>query len=640
MKEKNHLPNETFLSNVINIAYDSIIATDENYNIIVYNKGAERVFGYDPAEVLGKSFEILLPVSGFENFCEQLHTFHKSYETNFQMNVQGNFSGRHKNNNIFRVEASISKCGINGQRILLMVLRDITERKLAEEALIASELRYRRLFETAKDGILILDAETGMIDDVNPFLVELLGYPYEKFVKKTIWEIGFFKDVADNYDKFLELQLKQYVRYDDLPLETASGRKINVEFVSNVYLVDNHKVIQCNIRDITKRKQIELELIIAKEKAEESDRLKTAFLRNISHEIRTPLNGIIGFSGLLNTEDLSKEEIKEFTAIITQSGSRLIEIVNNVIDISKIQIGQINFERKLILINTIFSNLLKFFSPFAKAKNIILNFNNQDGMPRTLYSDEAKLHQILLNLLNNAIKFTNSGRIDYGYEIKDDIIEIYVKDTGIGIQAELYDKIFDRFIQAEISTVRNYEGAGLGLAICKGLVELLGGKIWVESEINKGTAFFFSLPYTQGSFNLITDVTYSESKLKPFHGKILIAEDDLISFSLLNKMLANYNVDIIHAEHGAKAVEIVRNTPDIDLILMDIRMPVMDGIEATRLIKIFRPELPIIAQTAYEFIEEKNKILSVGCDDYLSKPIESFKLKTLMYKYLGLSRES
>jgi PAS domain S-box-containing protein len=637
MKTKNHLLNETFLSNVLDMAYDAIIATDESYNIILFNKGAERIFGYESAEVLGKSFDILLPVADFENLGEHLHTIHKSTDTQFQMKVQGNFSGRHKNNSIFPAEASIAKSAADSKTILTIVLRDISERKLSEEALTQSEVRYRRLFETAKDGILILDAETGMIDDVNPFLVELLGYPYEKFVKKAIWEIGFFKDIADNYDKFLELQNKEYVRYDDLPLETATGRKINVEFVSNVYLVDNHKVIQCNIRDITKRKQAELELIISKEKAEESDRLKTAFLRNISHEIRTPLNGIIGFSGLLNTKNLSKEDINEFTTIIAQSGNRLIEIVNNVLDISKIQTGQVKIDNKPIIINTIFTDLLYFFLPFAKLRNNNLHFENIYDTFRTIYSDEAKLRQILTSLINNAIKFTCSGRIDFGYVLKEDFIEIYVKDEGIGIEPEFYDKIFHSFIQAEQTTARNYDGAGLGLAICKGLVELFGGKIWVESEINKGTTFFFTIPYTQVALPLNTDSKYSENYINPYQRKILIAEDDLISFGFLNRMLINYDIDVIHAEHGAQAVEIVRNTPDIDLILMDIRMPVMDGIEAARLIKQLRPDLPIIAQTAYAFREEKNKILSIGCDDYLSKPIEAFKMNDLIHKYLGLT---
>jgi signal transduction histidine kinase/CheY-like chemotaxis protein len=376
------------------------------------------------------------------------------------------------------------------------------------------------------------------------------------------------------------------------------------------------------------------ELIIAKENAEESDKLKTAFLQNMSHEIRTPLNGIIGFSSLLNEDDISKDEIKEFTAIISQSGKRLIEIVNNVLDISKIQTGQIEIKRKKILVNTIFSDLFTFFSPIANAKNIILNYNNQNDKFRTIFTDETKLHQILTNLINNAIKFTKSGNIDFGYEIKKNFIQLYVKDTGIGLPKELFERIFDRFIQAEQSMTKNYEGAGLGLAISKGLVELLGGKIWVDSEIDKGTTFYFTLPYCQveAPFMVINEIP--DVPVKQSRGKILIAEDDWTSFQYLKRILVKKDIIVLHVENGEEAIAMVKSTPDINLILMDIRMPIMDGIEATKQIKKLRPDLPIIAQTAYAFEDEKNKILAIGCDEYLAKPLENNKLHSMISKYM------
>ncbi|MEI7661638.1 MAG: ATP-binding protein, partial [Bacteroidota bacterium] len=343
---------------------------------------------------------------------------------------------------------------------------------------------------------------------------------------------------------------------------------------------------------------------------------------------------IIGFSALLNEENLSRDEIKDFTAMISQSGKRLIEIVNNVLDISKIQTGQIKITMTHLSVNSMFLDLHTFFLPLAQVKQIKLNYHNQENKFRTIYSDESKLHQVLTNLINNAIKFTKSGSIDFGFEITGHTITFYVKDTGIGIPPELHFRIFDRFIQAEQSLTKNYEGAGLGLAISKGLVELLGGRIWVESEKNKGTTFFFSLPNTINAAPVTPAKNRPEVHKKSIRGKILVAEDDWISFKYLSNLLLKSGATVIHAENGAVAVELVKNTQDISLILMDIKMPVMNGIEATKLIKLIRPDIPIIAQTAYAFTEEKNIILSTGCNEYLVKPIEPARLKGIINKYL------
>ncbi|OFY44267.1 MAG: hypothetical protein A2X18_01260 [Bacteroidetes bacterium GWF2_40_14] len=240
--------------------------------------------------------------------------------------------------------------------------------------------------------------------------------------------------------------------------------------------------------------QINKELFVAKERAEENDKLKTAFLQNMSHEIRTPLNGIIGFAGLLDSDDISKEEVREFTAVIKRSSKRLLELVNNVLDISRIQTGQIVIKRESISVNLIMNNLQAFFTPLAKARSIILDYHNKTEKPTKIFSDEGKLTQVLTNLISNALKFTTKGRIDYGFDIQKDNILFYVKDTGIGIEDEFKEKIFDRFMQVEHSMTKKYEGAGLGLPISKGLVQLLGGKIWHESEKDKGTTFYFTLP--------------------------------------------------------------------------------------------------------------------------------------------------
>jgi CheY-like chemotaxis protein/two-component sensor histidine kinase len=321
--------------------------------------------------------------------------------------------------------------------------------------------------------------------------------------------------------------------------------------------------------------------------------------------------------------------------MINQSGKRLIEIVNNVLDISKIQTGQVVIEKTSISLSSLFTYITTFFSPLAKTKNIQLNYQNFDDTNQKIFTDEVRLTQIFTNLVNNAIKFTKSGSINFGYEIKNGIIQFYVNDTGIGIPKELYDKVFDRFTQADQSLSRGYEGAGLGLAISKALVEMLGGRIWVESEVDEGTTFFFTLPYITDNVPFEEEIIYPKSKTKRAHGTILITEDDWISAQYINRLLENIDITVIHAENGEEAVEFVRNMPDIDLILMDIKMPVMDGIEATKIIKQIRPTIPIIAQTAYAFNEEKKRILDAGCDEYLAKPVQFEKLMRLIDKYIG-----
>jgi signal transduction histidine kinase/CheY-like chemotaxis protein len=398
-----------------------------------------------------------------------------------------------------------------------------------------------------------------------------------------------------------------------------------------LYVANKELVVQFKLKEIRAA-----ELVLSKEKAEESDNLKTAFLQNMSHEIRTPLNGIIGFSELLGYDDISKEEIKEYTNNITVSGNRLIEIVNNVLEISKIQTGQVLITKKSIVVKDIFNDLSHAFQLIAKAKNILLTFHDhsQSNLSPIIFSDETKLHQILTNLINNALKFTKSGSVDIGIEEDGEFIQFYVKDTGIGIPEELHEKIFLRFIQVEKSMSRNYEGAGLGLAISKELVEMLGGRIWVESTTGKGTTFFFTLP-------LIMITKEPPAKLKPsprtsgsLMGKVLVAEDDWISYQYLKSFFTKADIDIIHAENGKQAVEFASTDMNIDLVLMDIRMPVMNGMEAGKLIKKMRPKLPIIAQTAYAFSEEKANILSIGFDEYFSKPLKIDALNRLVNKYL------
>lgn len=382
------------------------------------------------------------------------------------------------------------------------------------------------------------------------------------------------------------------------------------------------------------------ELLISKEKAEESDRLKSAFLANMSHEIRTPMNGILGFAELLKEPGLTADQQKKYIKIIEKSGIRLLNIINDIMDISKIEAGLMKSHIKEAKINEQTADIYSFFKIEAEAKGIGLSLKN--SLPddqAIIMTDREKLYAILTNLIKNAIKFTKAGTVEFGYYLRryHGVVELefYVKDSGIGIPKDRQEAIFERFIQADIEDRMAYQGTGLGLAITKAYVEMLGGMIWVESEEGRGSTFYFTLPY-----NHIADVETIE---KPFPSadnsnfarklKILIAEDDDVSEMLIGRYIKTFSKEILKARTGLEAVNVCRINPDLDLILMDVRMPAMSGYEATKQIREFNKEVVIIAQTAYGLQGDRQKSYEAGCNDYITKPINKAELQALIQKY-------
>lgn len=381
------------------------------------------------------------------------------------------------------------------------------------------------------------------------------------------------------------------------------------------------------------------ELQEAKEKAEESDLLKSAFLANMSHEIRTPMNGILGFVELLKQPILSGEDQQNYVRIIEESGKRMLNIINDIISISKVEAGQSEVFYSETNINDQIKYIHSFFKQEAKNKNIELYYktglSDQDSM---VVTDREKIYAIFTNLVKNAIKFTQRGFVELGYEKKGDYMEFYVRDTGVGIRPDQQSIIFERFRQANDSLSREYEGAGLGLAISKAYVEMIGGKIWVESDLGKGSVFYFTIPYQRqaivDSIPVFTKPT--EVEILNISGlKVLVAEDDLVSNKLLSAMIGPFTKEVIRVKTGVEALEVCRNNPDIDLVLMDIQMPQMDGYEATKLIREFNREVVIIAQTALGMKGERERALNAGCTDYLAKPIKYVELSEMIKKYFG-----
>lgn len=386
------------------------------------------------------------------------------------------------------------------------------------------------------------------------------------------------------------------------------------------------------------RKKAEQDIRDALVKAEESDRLKTAFLNNMSHEIRTPLNGILGFTSLLNDPDNTEEDKQYFYRIINQNGEQLLSIINDIISIATIEAGQEKIREGKVKLSEMLKMLYEQFKLQCTGKDLTLNYHISLSPEQTLIrTDETKLMQVLANLIGNAVKFTEAGMVEFTCKKKGSMLEFCISDTGIGIKKGMHDVIFERFSQANMNPKKEYGGNGLGLAISKAYVELLGGKIWFESNPGKGSKFWFTIPHIIFDHSSETGKSTKSNVLKGNgNGKtLLIAEDVYTNFQLLDAILKKMNYQIIHVENGIEAVNMCRSNLNIDLVLMDLKMPEMDGYEATGLIKKLRPGLPVIAVTAYALGGDKDKALNAGCDDYISKPVKAGALVEILYRFLA-----
>jgi signal transduction histidine kinase len=386
------------------------------------------------------------------------------------------------------------------------------------------------------------------------------------------------------------------------------------------------------------RKNIENELVSAKETAEESNRLKTAFLANMSHEIRTPMNSINGFSELLRNTSQPPESQKNIVDIIYRSSNQLLNIINNILDISKLEVGQVTINERDYDINQIIVDAIDSINPelYDDSKiefKTLFALNNAEAVVKC---DGPIVQQIFTNLIQNALKFTPSGFIQIGYEITHEgNLQCFVKDSGIGIPYEKQKVIFERFSQVEDGHTRNYKGAGLGLPISKGFIELMEGEIWVESEPGKGAVFYFTFPYKPTINNgrgRIKKMQPAEYNWK--NKKILLVEDEEYSQNFMQTIILPFGVKMLYAQNGFEAINQVNQNADIDLILMDIRLPVLDGIEATRQIRETGFKGPILAQTANALPDDKKLCLDAGCNEFIVKPISRVEFLKMMNNYL------
>ncbi len=514
--------------------------------------------------------------------------------------------------------------------------------KRADDALRESEARLRKIIDIVPHLIFAKDEESRFIL-ANKATAEAYGLKVEELEGKKqsdlhIVKSQFIRFQEDDKDVFENNKTKVI---PELTFTDANGNDrifytIKIPFNAG----QSGKALLGVAIDITDTYKAKIELKRAKEKAEESDKLKTAFLANMSHEIRTPMNAIVGFSELLNDSDMDSQTRKGFIDLINQNSKLLLRLIEDIIDIAKIESDQLRIVKSTCQISQIFDDLKNNYSNFLKEKGIenieFVVVKGIAGDNFSILSDPYRFKQIMNNLISNAIKFTKKGVVEIGYRsYDDDNVLFYVKDSGIGLPPNKAEVIFERFRQAEESSTKEYGGTGLGLTISKKLVELLGGSIWVESEVNKGSVFYFTLPN-------VPVVKTIEVKPKPvkqeafdWSGKtILVVEDEESNFELVEATLFQTKVKILHAVNGKEAVEMCRQRDDINVVLMDMRMPVMNGYEATRIIKAERPDLPVISLTAYAMAEDRQKSIQAGCDDYISKPILPRKFIETINKYM------
>lgn len=637
-----------------------------NFQFVEFNPMAEQVEKISRDEVVGKLVTDVFPgVVEFGLFKVFQEVCQTGKPQHFPIGIyQDNRIKGYRENYVYRLSS--------GE--VVAVYQDVTEKKRHE---LAKEIVYNisNAVVSSKDlGDLVahIQKEVSKGMDASNFYVALydtktdtLSMPYyydekdsfttapaSNTLSKIVIETGKTLLANDIVKKRLEEEGK-LVRQGSyskvwlgVPLKNE-GVVIGVVAVQNyvdenAYAAEDVKMLEFIAEQISisiQRKKTEDELRKALAKAEESDRLKSAFLANMSHEIRTPMNGILGFAALLRESGLTSEEIQKYTDVIQISGERMLNIINNLIDISKIEAGQMKVYTTTCNVNEQMEYLKMMFFPEVEKKQ--LTIRSVPGLPdkeSVIKTDSEKFYAILANLIKNAVKYTHEGSIEFGYEKKDQYLQFYVKDTGIGIPKDRQAAIFDRFVQADIEDRQVYEGAGLGLSISKAFVDMLGGKIWVESIEGEGTKFYFTIPYTRASRKTkMKPTALKDDKLQDKGGKkvnILIAEDEPVSTSYLAEIIKEVSNKVYYADNGVTALEVFEKNPDIDIILMDMKMQVMNGFEATKKIRETNKEVVIIAQTAYALKNDREKTLAAGCNDYIAKPVDKDELIALIKKYM------
>lgn len=517
---------------------------------------------------------------------------------------------------------------------------EILKRNEIDEKIKYSEEKFSKAFDKSPQILFIVESASGNLVEVNNRFIEATGMKRNEVIGSFVLTVPFFITATDyEYIKKI-IDEKGYIKELEISFKCRSENCYGLLY-AEIIQIKNRKHVLYIVNDITKAKKLEQEVVKAKEKAETSDRLKSAFLSNMSHEIRTPMNSIIGFTSLLRNDDLTPQKRAEFLDIIYSNGNSLLAIINDIIDFSKIEAGQLKINYNDVFLNPLMRNL---YNVIMRERVDRGRQNLEIGLSLTLEEndsyiriDDIRITQILTNLLTNALKFTETGRIDFGYELNGDFIRFYVKDTGIGIPEDKQALIFDRFQQLIETKTRQYIGTGLGLSISKALVELMGGHIWVESKVDNGSMFFFDIPFRKPRTEAI-DAISSEKKPATtlLKGKsVLIADDDKSSLTLLRHIVTREGAVVYTANSGNEVLEVFRQNKGIKLVLLDINMPDKDGYQVMKELKREAKDIKIVFQTALAMADERQVIQNSGCDACLFKPINQKELIETLNRLLS-----
>ena len=620
----------TYADNIIATIREPFVVLDKSLRVKTANRSFYRTFHVSPEETERR---FLYALGDGQWNIPRLRSLLEGVLSNSQpihdFDVEHDFPAIGKK--IMLLNASRFESVDSQPNLILLAIEDITERKQAEVAVQTSEVRYRRLFQTAKDGILILDASTLKIIDANPFMTELLEYTYDEFVGKELWEIGLFGDKQASQAAYRELQEKGYIRYDHLPLETKLGKRAEVEFVSNVYQVDHRPIAQCNIRDISERSRLERQTKDQAAELSDLHRRKDEFLAMLSHELRNPLAPILNAVHLLSLQRNENQLQQQARTIIERQVTQLTRLVDDLMEVSRITTGRVQLRYDRVVVSGIVERAVETTRPLMDQRRHELRVT-LPPQPIWLNADATRLEQVVVNLLTNAAKYTDEdGHIWLTVQQEGDECVLRLRDTGVGIAPELLPRIFDLFTQAERSLDRSQGGLGIGLALVRRLVEMHLGRVEVYSALGHGSEFVVHLPVVLTPAPQPPSTSKETAEPTGRSLRVLVVDDNVDTTQTLAMLLKTSGHEVRTAHTGPTALEAALDyRPNV--VLLDVGLPGLNGYEVAKRIRQLpgRHDIVLVAMTGYGTETERQRSQEAGFDHHLVKPTDFGKVQRIL----------